>query len=322
MARRNPRGDRVGPVIDGGALRERVPAVKRRLRRGARAVVTLSPLNRVVTDVLRARLPERALRHPALPRFVPRSGLVEAPLPDGAVLRMTSRGDDDVASEVFWRGWASHEPETARVFYDLARAARVVLDIGAHVGYFALLASHANPRALVYAFEPMPRVRARLERNIALNGSRVACESFALGSRRGTAEFFHTRHGIPSSSSLAEGFMRSIVDGDELTSSAVEVTTGDEFVQSRGLAGVDLVKIDTETTEAAVLEGLLRTLRRDRPHVVCEVLDGEVGAAIEALLAPLGYEFFVLTSGGPVPREHIWPETPWRNYLLAPGPRA
>lgn len=293
-------------------------SLRRRLKRGVHAVVTSAPLNRIVTDGLRAALPARARRHPALARFVPRAGLVETPLPGGRVLRMNSRGDDDIASELFWRGWACHEPETTRVFYDLARSARVVLDIGAHVGYFALLATHANPRARVYAFEPMPRVRARLEHNIALNGSSVACEPVALGNAPGRAEFFHTRNGIPSSSSLAEGFMRSIVERNELTSSTVEVLRGDDYVRSRGLVGVDLVKIDTETTEAAVLEGLLHTLGRDRPHIVCEVLESEVGAKIEALLEPLGYEYFALTASGPVRCEHIRPDTRWRNFLFRP----
>ena len=296
-------------------------SMKRRLRRALRAVVTWPPLNRVVTGALRAALPERIRHRPALARFLPRVGLVEMPLPGGRVLRMSSRGDDDIASELFWRGWECHEPETTSVFYELAVSARVVLDVGAHVGYFALLAAHANPRASVYAFEPMPRVRARLEHNIALNRSTVSCQPFALGAAPGSAEFFHTRNGIPSSSSLAEGFMRSIVEHGELTSSTVEVLTGDDFVESRALAGVDLVKIDTETTEAAVLEGLLRTLRRDRPHIVCEVLDSDVGAAIEALLEPLGYEFFALTASGPARREHIRPDVRWRNFLFAPGPR-
>jgi FkbM family methyltransferase len=294
-------------------------SMNRRLRRGLRAFVTWPPLNRLATDALRAALPERVRHHPALARFLPRAGLVEAALPGGRVLRMSSRGDDDIAGELFWRGWASHEPETTRVFYELAGSARVVLDVGAHVGYFALLAAHANPRASVVAFEPMPRVRARLEHNIALNRSSVSCEPFALGGTPGTAEFFHTRNGIPSSSSLAEGFMRSIVERNELTSSTVEVLRGDDYVRSRGLVGVDLVKIDTETTEAAVLEGLLHTLRRDRPHIVCEVLEREVAAKIEALLEPLGYEYFALTASGPVRCEHIRPDARWRNFLFRPA---
>ena len=288
-----------------------------RAKAAVRALVTWAPLNRAVTGGLRAVLPPRARGHPALARYVPRVGIVEAALPGGTLLRMESRGDDDIAAPLFWRGWTGHEPETARAFHELAGSARVVLDIGAHVGYFALLAAHANPAGRVYAFEPLARVRERLERNLALNAAgNVTCVALAVGSPAGTAEFFHVREGIPSSSSLSRGFMQSIVARDELTSTTVEVVEIDEFVRARGLAGVDLIKIDTETTEAAVIRGMLRTLERDRPAVVCEVLDAGVAQSIEALLTPLGYAFFLLTGDGAQRRAHIAPDPVWRNYIF------
>nr|MBA3746274.1 FkbM family methyltransferase [Solirubrobacterales bacterium] len=210
-----------------------------------------------------------------------------------------------------------HEPETAELFYELAGSARVTLDIGAHVGYFALLASQANRAGRVYAFEPLERVRKRLEHNVALNGAdNVTCVPLAVGSPAGTAEFFHVREGIPSSSSLSGSFMRSIVSREELTSTTVEVVEADDFVESRALVGVDLVKVDTETTEAAVFRGMLRTLRRDRPDVFCEVLDADVASAIEALLTPLDYEFYLLTANGPVRCDRLLPDARWRNFIF------
>ena len=292
-------------------------AIVRGLRSRLRALLTWPPLNRVLTDALGAVLPSRARRHPAVARYLPRTGLVEVELPDGARLRMYSRGDDDVASALFWRGWAGHEGETAPLFYELAGSARVTLDIGAHVGYFALLASHANPSGRVYAFEPLERVRERLEHNVALNDAlNVTCVPLAVGSPAGTADFFHVDHGLPSSSSLSSSFMQSIARQDELTSSRVEVVEADDFVQSRDLAGVDLVKVDTETTEAAVFRGMIATLRRDRPAIFCEVLDAEVAAGVEALLKPLGYEFFLLTADGPVRRDPLRPDARWRNFIF------
>jgi FkbM family methyltransferase len=248
---------------------------------------------------------------------------VQVALPDGGRLRMHSRGDDDIASPLFWRGWAGHEPETARLFYELAGSARVTLDIGAHVGYFALLASHANPAGRVYAFEPLTRVRERLQHNVALNDAdNVTCVPLAVGSPAGFAEFFHVRAGLPSSSSLSGSFMRSMASHDELTSSRVEVVEIDDFVESHELVGGDLVKVDTETTEAAVFRGMLRTLRRDSPDIVCEILDAEVADAVEALLKPLDYEFFLLTSKGPVRCDTLRPHEHWRNFIFRPISRS
>ena len=292
-----------------------------RLRRSVKGVVTWPPVNRPLTGVVRAALPQPARAWPPLARFLPRAGLVEATLPSGAPFRLWSQGDDDIASAVFWAGWAGHEPETAGEFLRMAASARVVLDVGAHIGYFSVLAALANPRARIFAFEPLARVRERLLRNVALNDlDNVSCLPVALGSRAGVADFFHVGAGIPSSSSLSGEFMRSIVDEDRLTSSEVEVTTADAVVSEYHLGGrVDLVKIDTETTEDDVFRGMLGTLENDRPAVLCEVLGAQTGQAIEDILAPFGYRYFMLTGTGPVPTDHIRPHPRWRNFAFLPA---
>ena len=116
--------------------------------------------------------------------------------------------------------------------------------------------------------------------------------------------------------------MQSIVSREALTSTTVEVVEVDGYLEANAISGVELVKIDTETTEAAVFRGMLRTLREDRPSVVCEVLDAEVADAVEALLAPLDYAFFMLTAGAPRRCEHIRPDARWRNYVFVPREHA
>lgn len=292
----------------------------KRLKAVLLSILTWPPLNRVLTDALRARLPPRVQRHPTFVRYARRVGVVEAPLPDGQLLRMCSRGDDDIVGPLFWLGWAGHEPDTARIFYGAAASARITLDIGAHLGYFALLAAHANPAGQVYAFEPLIRVREGLERNVALNAAaNVRCVAAAAGSPAGSAEFFHVRgRGMPSSSSLSRSFMESVASAGELTSAIVEVVEIDDFVDEHELVGIDLVKVDTETTEDAVFRGMLRTLRRDRPQIVCELLDAGVGRAIEAMLEPLGYDFFRSTARGLERCDHLLPDRVWHNFILRP----
>jgi FkbM family methyltransferase len=297
------------------------------LKGGLKRVRDWPPLNLPATSGLRSLLHRAGRPAPApLVRYLPRVGTVEARLPPGDVLRLWSRGDDDIASAVFWGGWSGHEQETSPHFYELARGAGVVLDVGAHVGYFSLLAALANPAAQVHAFEPLPAVRARLERNIALNHlTNVAVHTVALGDRRGRAEFFHVPGTIPSSSSLSREFMESIVAPGRLAVADVEVTTADAFLAERGVTAVDLVKIDTEATEDAVLEGMVETLRRDGPAVVCEVLPDGPASRIEEILRPLGYRFALMTGEGLEPCEHVVPHARWRNFLFqrpdgAPAP--
>ena len=235
---------------------------------------------------------------------------------------MWSLADDDVTPHVYWNGWAGHEPETAPLFYDRAKSARTTIDVGAHVGYFTLLGGHANPQGKVYAFEPHPLVYQRLTRNTVLNDLlNVSCEQVAVGGKEGTEAFFYVKDGINSSSSLSGTFMESIVAPARLVNSEVRVVTLDDFVEERQVTGVDLMKIDTETTEGDVFRGMVRVLERDRPVVFCEVIQSSTGREIEETLRDLGYQFFLLTDGGPLARDHIVPEPPWRNFYLVPEER-
>jgi FkbM family methyltransferase len=235
------------------------------------------------------------------------------------VLRLWSRGDDWISNQVFWRGWAAHERETANVFFQLAKEAQATIDIGAYVGYYSLLAAHANRFGRVVAVEPLPAIYARLLRHVKLNTlSNVECLMAAAGAREGSADFYHQAHGVPTSSSLSREFMAGVAD---LKATKVPVVTIDGLVRDRGLTRVDLVKIDTESTEPDVLEGMREVLARDRPWIVCEVLKGR-GAEerLAPLLEPHGYRFYLLTPEGPVPRSRIEGDPVWLNYLFAARP--
>ena len=77
------------------------------------------------------------------------------------------------------------------MFFRMATRARVTLDIGAYVGFFSLLAAHANRDGKVYAFVPLTDVCNRLRENLALNElSNVHVVASAVGEVNETAEFF------------------------------------------------------------------------------------------------------------------------------------
>lgn len=237
-------------------------------------------------------------------------------LPNRRLLRLWSQGDDWISNQVFWRGWSGYEPETAPLFFDLARRASVTLDVGAYVGYFSLLAGHANPEGRVFAFEPMPAIFQRLEQNIRLNQlTNVECSPCAVAAADGEAEFFHLSGGLPSSSSLSRPIMGY---GDHVLATKTPVIRLDSFAAQAGIRRVDLLKIDTEGTEPDVLRGMTEILARDRPKIVCEVLKGRGSEeALEEILRPLGYRFYLLTPEGPVFRQRIDGHPVWLNYLLS-----
>jgi len=276
------------------------------------------PFNALATATVRGALQALGIESEFVVRHLHRAGVTRCRLPNGRHLKLWSRGDDWVSTQLYWRGLGGYEPETVPSFFALSARATVVLDVGAYVGFYTLLAAQASAAARVYAFEPHPDVFQRLLLNVALNGlPNIECVQAAVGATDGTADFFHVPQGLPTSSSLSLDFMRP---HGELHRRTVPLLTMDRFARERGLPPVGLVKIDTESTEPAVLEGMMDILRKDRPPLICEVLPGRgTEGHLEELLGPLDYRFYLLTPGGPARQPKVTGHPAWLNYLFLPG---
>src|SRR5512132_611956 len=142
----------------------------RMIKRALRKVRVSQPLNCLATSAVRSVLsasstitPEFVVRH------LHRAGVARCALPNGRVLKLWSRGDDWVCTQIYWKGLSGYEPETVPVFLRLAASAQVIFDVGAYVGFYTVLAGLANPSARVYAFEPHPNAYGRLLRNVKTN---------------------------------------------------------------------------------------------------------------------------------------------------------
>ena len=280
------------------------------------------PFNRVATGTVRGICRLVGNTPEVFPRHLHRIGDVFEKLPNGETLHLRSKGDDWITNLVFWNGWKAYEPGTIELFYRLARRAGVILDIGAYVGFFTMIAGLANRESRIYAFEPMEAIHRRLGENVARNGLKnVECFGVAVSDSIGHARFFFSqsalREGLPTSSSLSEDFMAR---APELTTIDVPLVTIDALAREKGISRVDLVKIDTETTEPSVLRGMRHVLSRDRPTIVCEVLRDVDTVAIEAELQPLGYKYFLLKPNGPEPRSSIEGHPEFLNFLFTAYP--
>lgn len=288
-------------------------AQSKNLLRRARAV---RPINWAATEAVHAWLRHTGTQHDALVRHLPRRGHVCTRLPDGQWARFWSQGDDNIASRIYWREWHGIEPEQTLLFERLARRSRLTIDVGAHVGFYTIIAALSNPAGRVYAFEPLRATFERLTRNIGLNDlANVEAHNVAVGNEDGPVQLVHpiTDH-IPSSASLSRGFMETT--GFGLIASTVRSVRVDTLIPETRYRECDLVKLDTETTEAAVLSGMSGILLAARPSIFCEVLPAVDASAITNLLAPMGYRFFLLTESGAQERDTVLPVDGWRNCLF------
>jgi FkbM family methyltransferase len=139
----------------------------------------------------------------------------------------------------------------------------VFADVGANLGLYTLWAARiVGPSGRVHAFEPVPDVRERLARNVALNGfDNVRITGAGVGAEPGRVTLYRQ----PGASGLTSRYMPGQGPAIE-----VPVTTLDaEFLPADRSPA--LVKIDVEGMELDVLRGARRLLTADvSPLVVLE----------------------------------------------------
>jgi FkbM family methyltransferase len=144
--------------------------------------------------------------------------------------------------------------------YLMGRRSPVVFDVGANVGEYTRCALEANDTADVYAFEPHPRTFATL--SAALAGSRARTLQYGLGERQERLALHDcVEEGSTHYASLHLGALTTIGSGSVVTYDVL-VRRLDEVAAELGVAAIDLLKIDTEGHEMAVLRGASGLLER------------------------------------------------------------
>jgi FkbM family methyltransferase len=205
--------------------------------------------------------------------------------------RMRCDTSDFVQRHIYQFGvW---EPAITSWFEDQVRPGDTVVDIGANVGYYTLLAAHlAGANGHVVAVEASPAVVAMLEANLRMNdvSGRVTVHNVAAAASRGKIRIYDATEGnlgksstVPHESTTDEG---SLVDAVPVADLIEDAT------------GVRLVKIDVEGDELSCLQGLRRTLvgMTDGASVVVEINSAHLAARNQTtgdlydLMGSCGYE--------------------------------
>jgi FkbM family methyltransferase len=194
-------------------------------------------------------------------------------LPNGKEMSIGRNTGIGIASRLFWHGLDGYEPDTSQTLRFMFERASTFVDAGANCGLYSVMGALWNPNLKVIAFEPVPVIFSGLQKNVLLNRleSRVRCENVALSSRSGRATLF-----LPEGEGLDIETTGTLVSDSWQRlkgSPAIEVEAArfDDYEAAHPMR-VDLIKIDVEDFEADVLEGMRRTILRDRPFIVCEIL--------------------------------------------------
>lgn len=182
------------------------------------------------------------------------------------------------------------------------RPGMTVLDVGAHHGFYTMLASRrVGPSGRVIAFEPSPRERERLVSHLRLNRCRnVSVESVALADLKQRAPLF-----IVEGTQTGCNSLRPPAVGEPTRTEWVWTERLDDYLRKSGVSQIDLFKLDVEGGELVVLQGAAELLGREpRPVLLYEAEDvrthpwGYRASDISAFLRKLRYRLFVPQADG------------------------
>jgi FkbM family methyltransferase len=174
----------------------------------------------------------------------------------------------------------SFEPSTIAAYRRELKPGGIAIDVGANVGSHALeLARTVGPHGRVLACEPTAHVFARLLANLDANPdlrARVHADQVML---MGALDAPLPAKLVSSWPLGADPERDQTSWGRPYPTTGAHVSTMDRWVAEQNLHQVDLVKIDVEGNECAVLDGASFVMTSYRPVIVCEVFPAALESA-------------------------------------------
>lgn len=176
-----------------------------------------------------------------------------------------------------WLG--SYEYDKQQLFEATVKSGNVVFDLGAHVGFYTLLASVlVGETGRVFAFEPLPNNLNYLKQHLSLNSiTNVQVIEAAVSDRTGVATF---------------DIHDSSFQGHLSTTGQLQVKTVslDDWIAKGKIPSPDYMKIDVEGAEMDVLVGARELLQRSHPKIALATHSDELRYDCCQFLKTLGYQ--------------------------------
>jgi FkbM family methyltransferase len=160
-----------------------------------------------------------------------------------------------------WTTMGSFEPGTVKFFREAIREGMNIIDIGANIGYYTVIASkRVGQSGKVFSYEPDPENFRFLEDNIKKNNlentiplmtalsDTISERKLYLGNNKCTTHAFTDNSGTGKS---------ELVNTDTLDHSLIQY----------GSPIIDIIKIDIEGAEILALEGMKETINRS-PNLI------------------------------------------------------
>lgn len=241
-------------------------------------------------------------------------GVINIPIDSQHSFKMHHYGYQ-IENEVFWdgieNGW---EKLSFKLWLDMCRESEVIFDVGANTGIYALMAKCSNRKADVYAFEPLDFIYSKLERNCNLNKHKINLVELACSNFAGEAKVFLPKDADHVTSVTVN---KSLLDKNRIVDEKnIKTIRLDEYIEQNKITQIDLMKLDVETHEPEVLEGMGKYLNLFKPTMLIEILEDEVGEKVENILDGLGYLYFDIDEISQIKRVDKLRKSTHFNYFV------
>jgi FkbM family methyltransferase len=206
------------------------------------------------------------------------------------------------------------EPDETSFFESRLHHGATVLDIGANIGWFSLVAAkNIGPTGKVHAFEPRSETTKMLRRTVAQNflGSVIEVWEYALSDKSEEVQLLWSKN----TDNPGHSFMMDAKGGDkrekELSGQRILACSLDTLLPD---IAPDVIKIDVEGAEPKALIGAKNAIARKKPVILSELFPEQIErvssktcAAFIAMMEEIGYQCYWLQQGKPTQRLRDYP---------------
>jgi FkbM family methyltransferase len=225
--------------------------------------------------------------------------------PEGTIRKAIVDNDVSIFVDLFERIQSymyfigEYERYETKKFTSAIESGDVILDLGANIGYFSMIASkRLGKEGHVYAFEASPKIYELLCKNCSLSQiNNITPLRLAVADRESVLSFK-----LPQNlQEQGSGSLSSNGTGDI----EVQAITIDGFIQKEKLSRLDSIKMDIEGAELKAFFGMKETICRYQPKIIFEFSPAryeerdisEFKSLVE-LMSELGYMFQILNKNG------------------------
>lgn len=171
---------------------------------------------------------------------------------------------EHIQCQIFWYGF--YEKKYALTWQSFIAKDAIIVDIGANIGYYTLMAAKAASEGKIYAFEPSSKTFHLLARNLLFNQlTNAVAIPMAISEEGGTKNLYVSKQ----ENSGLTGLMKT--DKYDESIEEITATTLDEWYEKEGLKKIDLIKIDIEGADFLALKGMSKILQTCQPVLFVEI---------------------------------------------------